>query len=92
MSRLRPTKGRRGVRRKRQRGAHNYSGSAGRASPTADTGYGAPAIGAATAAEVPVNSRRTASEPTRPVDDIGRRPEAPAGVGPTANAYSGEAR
>ena len=73
-------------------GAHNYSGGAGRASPTADTGCDAPAIGAVAAAEVPVYSRRTASEPSRPADDIGRRPEAPAGVGPTVNVYSGEAR
>ena len=73
-------------------GAHNYIGGAGRASLTADTGYGASAIGAAAAAEVPVHSRRTASEPTRPADDIGRRPEAPAGVGPTVSVYSGEAR
>ena len=27
-----------------------------------------------------------------PADDIGRRPVAPAGVGPTVNIYSGEAR
>ena len=72
--------------------AHNYSGGAGRASPTADTGYGVTAVGAAAAAEVPVHSRRTASEPTRPADDIGRRPDVPAGVGPTVNMYSGEAR
>ena len=75
------------------RGAyHNYNGGAGRASPTADTGYGVTALGAAAAAEVPVHSRRTASEPTRPADDTGRRPEALADVGPTANMYSGEAR
>ena len=75
------------------RGAtHNYSSGAGRASPTADTGYGVTAVGAAAAAEAPVYSRRTASEPTRPADDIGRRPEAPAGVDPTVNMYSGEAR
>ena len=42
--------------------------------------------------EVPVHSRRAASEPTRPADDIGRRPEVPAGVGPTINMYSGETR
>ena len=75
------------------RGAtHNYSGGAGRRSTTADRGYGVPAVGAAAAAEVPVHGRRTASEPTRPADDIGRRPEAPAGVGPTVSVYSGEAR
>ena len=72
--------------------AHNYSGGAGRASPTADTGYGITAVGGATAAEVPVHSRKTASEPTRPADDIGRRPDVPDGVGPTVNMYSGEAR
>ena len=72
--------------------AHNYSGGAGRASPTADTGYGVTAVGAAAAAEVSVHSRRAASEPRRPADDIGRRPEVPAGVGPTVNKYSGEAR
>ena len=73
--------------------AHNYnSGGAGRASPTADTGYGVTAVGAAAAAEVPVHSRRTASEPTIPADDICRRPEAPTGVGSTVNMYSGEAR
>ena len=92
VSRRRPTKAKRGVRRKRQGGSHNYSGGAGRASPTADTAYGASVIGASAAAEVPVHSRRTASEPTKPADDIGRRPEAPAGVGPTVNVYSGEAR
>ena len=72
--------------------AHNYSGGAGRASPTADTGYGVTAVGAAAAAEVPVHSRRAASEPTRPADDIGRRPDVPAGVGSTVNMYNGEAR
>ena len=71
---------------------HNYNGGAGRASPTADTGYGATAVGAAAAAEVPVHSRRTASEPTRPADDTGRRPEAPAGGGLTVIMYSGKAR
>ena len=71
-------------------GAHNYSGGAGRASPTADTGV--TAVGAAAAAEVPVHSRRTASEPTRPADDIGRRPDVSADGGPTVNMYSGEAR
>ena len=65
--------------------AHNYSGGAGRASPTADTGYGVTAVGAVAAAEEPVPSRRTASEPRRPADDIGRRPDVPAGVGPTIN-------
>ena len=72
--------------------AHNYSGDAGRASPTADTGCGVTAVGAATAAEVPVHSKRAASEPARPADDTGRRPYVPAGVGPTVNMYSGEAR
>ena len=71
--------------------AHNYSGGGGRVSPTADIGYGATALGA-TAAEVPVHSRRAASEPTRLANDFGRRPEVPAGVGPTVNMYSGEAR
>ena len=65
--------------------AHSYSGGAGRASPTADTGYGVTAVGAAAAAEVPVHSRSTASEPRRPADDIGRRPDVPAGVGPTVS-------
>ena len=41
--------------------AHNYSGAAGRASPTADTGYGVAAVGAAAPAEVPVHSRKEAS-------------------------------
>ena len=72
--------------------AHNYSGGPGRASPTADTGYGVTAVGAAGAAEVPVHSRRIASGPTRLADNIGRRPDVPAGVGPTVNMYSGEAR
>ena len=72
--------------------AQNYSGGAGRASPTADTDYGVTAVGAAAAAEVPVHSRRIASEPTRPADDIGRRPEAPADVGPMVNMYNGETR
>ena len=72
--------------------AHNCSGDAGRASPTADTSYGVTAVGAAAAAEVPVHNRRAASEPTRSADDIGRRPKVPAGVGPTVNMYSGEAR
>ena len=40
--------------------AHNYSGGAGRASPTANTRYGITAVKAAAAAEVPVFSRRTA--------------------------------
>ena len=71
--------------------AHNYSSGAGRASSTADTGYGVTAVGAAAAAKVPVHSR-TVPEPTRPADDIGRRPYVPAGVGPTVNMYSGEAR
>ena len=72
--------------------AHNYSGGAGRAPPTAATGYGVTAVGAAAAAEVPVHSRRPASEPTRPAGDIGRRPDVPADVGPTVNMYSGEAK
>ena len=37
--------------------AHNYSGGAGRGPPTADTGYGATAVGATAAVEVPVHSR-----------------------------------
>ena len=76
-----------------RRGAdHNYNGGAGRASPTADTGYGATAVRATAAAEVPVYIRRAASEPTRSADGTGRRPEAPAGVGLTVIMYSGEAR
>ena len=75
------------------RGAtHNYSGGAGRASPIADRDDGVTAVGAAAAAEVPVHSRREASEQTSPADDIGRRPEVPAGVGPTVNMYSGKVR
>ena len=72
---------------------HNYSGGAGRASPTADPDYGV-TVGAPVAVEVPVHSkqRRAASEPTRSADGIGRRPEVPAGVGPTVDMYSGEAR
>ena len=61
-------------------------------SSTADIGYGVIVAGAAAAAEVPVHSRRAASEPTRSADDIGRRPEVSAGVGPTVNMYSGKAR
>ena len=61
-------------------------------SSTADIGYGVTVVGAAAAAEVPVHSRRAASEPTRSADDIGRRPEVSAGVGPTVNMYSGKAR
>ena len=39
------------------RGApQNYSGGAGRVPPTADTGYGATAVGATAAAMVPVHS------------------------------------
>ena len=72
--------------------APNYSDGAGRASPTADSGYGVTAGGAAAAAEVPIHSKKTASESTRPADDIGGRPEVPAGVGPTVNIYNGEAR
>ena len=73
--------------------AHNYSGGAGRASPTVDPDYGV-TVGAPVAAEVLVHSKqiRAASEPTRPADDIGRRPDVPAGVGPTVDMYSGEAR
>ena len=73
-------------------GAHNYSGGAGRAPPSADIGYGVTAVGVVAAAEVPVHSRRAASEPTTPADGIGKRPDVPAGVGPTVNMYSGEAR
>ena len=71
--------------------AHNYSGSAGRKSPTADAGYGVTAVGAAAAAEVIVYRRRAAPKSTRPADEIGRRPEVPVGVGPTVNMYSGKA-
>ena len=64
------------------RGAtHNYSGGAGRVPPTADTSYGATAVGATAATEVPVHSR-AASEPGRPADDTSRRPALPAGVSP----------
>ena len=61
--------------------AHNYSGGDGRVPPTADTGYGATAVEATAAAEVPVHSR-AASEPGRLADDTSRRPVLPAGVGP----------
>ena len=71
--------------------AHNYSGGAGRVPPTADTGYGATAVGATAFAEVPVHSR-AASEPGRPADDTSRRPVLPAGVGPMIDAQRGEAR
>ena len=70
--------------------AHNYSAGAGRAWPTADTSYFVTAVGIVAAAEAPVHSRRAASEPTKPV--VGRRPDVPAGVDPTVNTYSGEAR
>ena len=53
--------------------AYNYSGGAGRASATADTGYGVTAIRDAAGAEVPVHSRVTASEPTRPARQETRR-------------------
>ena len=72
--------------------AHNYSVGTGRASPTTDTGYGITAVGAAVATEVSVHNRRAAPEPTRPADDIGRRPDVSAGVGPTVHMNSGEAR
>ena len=39
--------------------ALKYSGGAGRASPTADTGYDISAVGAAAAAEVPVQQKTT---------------------------------
>ena len=73
--------------------AHNYNRGAGRASPTADPDHGV-TVGALVVAEVPVHSkqRRAASKPTRPADDIGRRPEVPAGVGSTVDMYSGESR
>ena len=48
--------------------AHNYSGGAGRAPPTPDTGYGATALGATAVAEVPAHSR-AASEPGRSADN-----------------------
>ena len=72
--------------------AHNYSGGAGRVSPTPDTGYGVTVVGAAAGAEISVHSRRAALERRRPADDIGRRSDVPASVGPTVNMYSGEAR
>ena len=72
--------------------AHIYNGGAGRASPPADTGYGVTAVRAVAAAEVSGHSKRAGSEPTKPADDIGWRPDVPAGVGPTVNVYSGEAR
>ena len=71
--------------------AHNYSGGAGRVPPTADTGYGATAVGATTATEAPVHSR-AASEPRRPADDTSRRPVLPAEVGPMIDVQRGEAR
>ena len=71
--------------------AHNYSGSAGRVSPTADPGYDATAVGATAAAEVPVHSR-AASEPGRCADDTSRRPVLPAGVDPMIDVQRGEAR
>ena len=71
--------------------AHNYSGGAGRVPPTADTSYGASAVGATAAAEVPVHSR-AASEPGRPADDTSRRRVLPAGVGPMIDVQRGEAR
>ena len=71
--------------------AHNYSGGAARVPPTADTSYGATAVGATAAAEVLVHSR-AASEPERPVDDTSRRPVLPAGVGPMIDVQRGEAR
>ena len=70
--------------------AHNYSGGAGRVPPTADTGYGATALGATAVAEVPAHSR-AASEPSRPADDTSRRPVLPAGVGPMIEVQHGEA-
>ena len=74
-----------------RRATHNYSGGAGRVPSTADTGYGATAVGATAAAEVPVHSR-AASEPERPADDTSRRPVIPAGVGPMIDVQRGEAR
>ena len=41
----------------RRGAAHNYSGGAGRVQPTADTSYGATAVGATAATEVPVQIR-----------------------------------
>ena len=58
---------------------------------TVDTGYGATAVGATAAAEVPVQSRG-ASEPERAADDTSRRPVIPAGVGPMTDVQRGEAR
>ena len=40
----------------------------------------------------PSRKGKVASELTRPADDIDRRPEVPAGVGPMVNMYSGDAR
>ena len=71
--------------------AHNYSGGAGRVPATADTSYGATAVGATAVAEVPVHSR-AASEAGRPADDTSRRPVLPAGVGPMIDFQRGEAR
>ena len=72
--------------------APDYSDGTGRASPTADSYHGVTAVGAAAAAEVPIHSKRAASDSIRPADDIGGRPEVPAGVGPTVNIYNSEAK
>ena len=71
--------------------AHNYSGGAARVPPTADTSYGATAVGATVAVEVHVHSR-AALEPARLADDTSRRPVLPAGVGPMIDVQRGEAR
>ena len=75
----------------RRGAAHNYSGGAGRVSPTADTGYGATALGATAVAEVPAHSR-AASEPGRSANDTSRRPVLPAGVGPMIDIQHCEAK
>ena len=76
--------------------AHNESGGASRAPPTADTSPGDTAVGAAAAAEGIFLGRRAASEPSRPgpTIDTSRRLEVPAGVGPRVDALNnrGEAR
>ena len=72
--------------------AHNDSGgAAGRVPPTADTGYGATALGATAVAEVPAPSK-AASEPRRPADNTSRRPVLSAGAGPMIDVQHGEAR
>ena len=69
--------------------AQNYSGGAGRVLPTADTGYGATAVGATAAAEVPIHNR-AASGPGSPADDTSRRSVLPAEVIPMIEVQRGE--